>query len=309
MKANMNTQSKKKRFWKMTDTKRFWLYISPWIVGFLCFTVIPISVSLYLSFTNARVATIGIRQPVFLGWQNYVELFTVDRLFVKSIGNTFVYAFCRVGASILWAFVVALLINRKIPGRTALKLMIYLPCVLPAVASGLLFQLAFFQEKSIFVYIVHQIFGGKEFALNTQYTAMPALIITGTVFGVGGNMILLLAALNGVPQDVLEAASLDGAKSWRKFFKITLPMISPTLFFMLVTGFIGTLQAYAEIELVLGRSEYTLTMAMFVVENSFNGIGIGYALAASWVIFLIILAFTLAFYKVTIKRVYFGGDQ
>ena len=138
---------------------------------------------------------------------------------------------------------------------------------------------------------------------------MPSLIITGTIFGVGGNMILLLAALNGVPQDVKEAALLDGANPWQHFFKITLPMISPTLFFMLVTGFIGTLQAYAEIELVVGKSEYTMTMAMFVVANSFNGIGIGYALSASWVIFLIILIFTLIFYKSTIKRVYFGGDQ
>jgi multiple sugar transport system permease protein len=230
-------------------------------------------------------------------------------MFVKSIFNTFIYAFFRVGFSLLWAFLVALAINRKFRGNTLLKLLIYIPCVLPAVASGLLFQLAFFQEKSIFVYLVHSVFGGKEFALNTRQLAMPSLIITGTVYGVGGNMILLLAALNGVPQDVMEAALLDGATSWQKFFKITLPMISSTLFFMLVTGFIGALQAYAEIELVVGKSEYTMTMAMFVVDNSFYGIGIGYALAASWVIFFIILIFTLVFYKSTIKRVYFGGDQ
>lgn len=293
----------------MTEAKYFWLYVSPWIIAFLCFTVLPIIVSLVLSFTNARVATIGLRTPDFVGFLNYIELFTVDRLFIKSIFNTFIYAFCRVGFSIFWGFLVALSINRKIPGQTLLKLLIYIPCVLPAVASGLLFQLAFFQEKSIFVYFIHEIFGGKELALNTRYLAMPSLIITGTIFGVGGNMILLLAALNGVPQDVKEAALLDGANPWQHFFKITLPMISPTLFFMLVTGFIGTLQAYAEIELVVGKSEYTMTMAMFVVANSFNGIGIGYALSASWVIFLIILIFTLIFYKSTIKRVYFGGDQ
>ena len=293
----------------MTEAKCFWLYVSPWIIAFLCFTVLPIIVSLVLSFTNARVATIGLRPPDFVGFLNYIELFTVDRLFIKSIFNTFIYAFCRVGFSIFWGFLVALSINRKIPGQTLLKLLIYIPCVLPAVASGLLFQLAFFQEKSIFVYFIHEIFGGKELALNTRYLAMPSLIITGTIFGVGGNMILLLAALNGVPQDVKEAALLDGANPWQHFFKITLPMISPTLFFMLVTGFIGTLQAYAEIELVVGKSEYTMPMAMFVVANSFNGIGIGYALSASWVIFLIILIFTLIFYKSTIKRVYFGGDQ
>lgn len=303
------TTQKKKNFFKMTESKCFWLYISPWIIGFICFTLIPIVVSFALSFTNARVATIGIKPPAFIKFLNYIELFTVDKLFIRSILNTFVYAFFRVAASLVWAFLVALAVNRNIPGRTPLKLLIYIPCVLPAVASGLLFQLAFFQEKSVFVWLTHAIFGGKEIALNTRQLAMPSLIATGTVFGVGGNMILLLAALNGVPQDVMEAALLDGAKSYQKFFKITLPMISPTLFFMLVTGFIGALQAYAEIELVVGRAEYTMTMAMFVVDNSFQGIGIGYALAASWVMFVIILLFTLLFYKTTIKKVYFGGDQ
>jgi len=303
----MQTRRAKSPF-KMTESKCFWLYVSPWIIGFLCFTLIPIGISLVLSFTNARVATIGIRTPDFLGFQNYLELFTIDKLFVKSILNTFVYAFFRVGASLLWAFLVALGINRAIPGRTALKLLIYIPCVLPAVASALLLQLAFYQEKSIFVFVVHALFGGQELSLATQELAMPSLIVISTLFGVGGNMILVLAALGGVPQDVLEASELDGATSFQKFFKITLPMISPTLFFMLVTGFIGALQAYAEIELVVGKSEATMTMAMFVVDNSFGGIGIGYALAASWVVFLIILIFTLAFYKVTIKRVYFGGE-
>ena len=126
----------------MTEAKCFWLYVSPWIIAFLCFTVLPIIVSLVLSFTNARVATIGLRPPDFVGFLNYIELFTVDRLFIKSIFNTFIYAFCRVGFSIFWGFLVALSINRKIPGQTLLKLLIYIPCVLPAVASGLLFQLA-----------------------------------------------------------------------------------------------------------------------------------------------------------------------
>ena len=121
-------------------------------------------------------------------------------------------------------------------------------------------------------------------------------------------MVMILAGLQSVPSDIVEAADLDGATPFKKFIYITIPMISPTLFFMMVTGFIGGLQAYAEIELVTGRSEYTKTMTIYVMDNAFGGIGMGYACAAAWVIFVIILAFTLLFYKVTIKRVFYMGE-
>ena len=307
IKIKIDMATKFNRNLRRRETLKFWLYISPWIIGFLCFTAIPIAVSFVLSFTTARVATL-LRDPLhFVGFLNYREIFTVDPMFLRSIGTTFLYSFGKVFLSIFLALLVALLLNQKFRGRNVYRALIYTPCIIPAVASGLLMQLIFFQDRSILVY-VFDFLGLGRIEFGSRAWAMPTLIVSGAFWGIGGNMVLILAGLQNVPSDIMEAAELDGANGTQKLWHIILPMISPTLFFMLVTGFISGLQAYAEIELVTGRSEHTMTMAMFVIDNAFGGIGMGYACAAAWVIFAIILVFTLVFYKVTIKRVFYMGE-
>lgn len=291
----------------LSSAAKFWLFVSPWIIGFLCFTAIPMVVSIVLSFTKARVSTL-MRKPLeFVGFLNYKEMFTVDKLFLRSIGNTFVYSFAKVFLSILFGLLVALLLNCKYKGRNIFRTLIYTPCIIPAVASGLLLQLIFFQDRSLLVYVFDALGIGR-LQFGSKQLAMPTIILSGAILGIGGNMVMILAGLQSVPSDIMEAAELDGAGGFKKLWHITLPMISPTLFFMMVTGFIGGLQAYAEIELVTGRSEYTMTMTMFVMDNAFGGIGMGYACAAAWIIFGVILAFTMIFYKVTIKRVFYMGE-
>lgn len=292
---------------RVKESTKFWLYISPWIIGFLCFTAIPMVISIVLSFTTARVSTLMKKPLDFIGFLNYQEIFTVDKNFLRSIGNTFVYSFAKVFLSIFVALLVALLLNQKFKGRNVYRTLIYTPCIIPAVASGLLMQLIFFQDRSIFVYVCDALGIGR-IEFGSKAMAMPTIVLSGTFLGIGGNMVMILAGLQNVPTDLLEAAELDGASSFRKFVNIVLPMISPTLFFMVVTGFINGLQAYAEIELVVGRNESTMTMTMFVMDNAFGGIGMGYACAAAWIIFMIILAFTLIFYKVTIKNVFYAGE-
>lgn len=291
----------------LSSAAKFWLFVSPWIIGFLCFTAIPMVVSIVLSFTKARVSTL-MRKPLeFVGFLNYKEMFTVDKLFLRSIGNTFVYSFAKVFLSILFGLLAALLLNCKYKGRNIFRTLIYTPCIIPAVASGLLLQLIFFQDRSLLVYVFDALGIGR-LQFGSKQLAMPTIILSGATLGIGGNMVMILAGLQSVPSDIMEAAELDGAGGFKKLWHITLPMISPTLFFMMVTGFIGGLQAYAEIELVTGRSEYTMTMTMFVMDNAFGGIGMGYACAAAWIIFGVILAFTMIFYKVTIKRVFYMGE-
>ncbi len=291
----------------LSSAAKFWLFVSPWIIGFLCFTAIPMVVSIVLSFTKARVSTL-MRKPLeFVGFLNYKEMFTVDKLFLRSIGNTFVYSFAKVFLSILFGLLAALLLNCKYKGRNIFRTLIYTPCIIPAVASGLLLQLIFFQDRSLLVYVFDALGIGR-LQFGSKQLAMPTIILSGAILGIGGNMVMILAGLQSVPSDIMEAAELDGAGGLKKLWYITLPMISPTLFFMMVTGFIGGLQAYAEIELVTGRSEYTMTMTMFVMDNAFGGIGMGYACAAAWIIFGVILAFTMIFYKITIKRVFYMGE-
>ena len=226
---------------------------------------------------------------------------------MRSIGNTFVYSFAKVFLSILFGLLAALLLNCKYKGRNIFRTLIYTPCIIPAVASGLLLQLIFFQDRSLLVYVFDALGIGR-LQFGSKQLAMPTIILSGAILGIGGNMVMILAGLQSVPSDIMEAAELDGAGGLKKLWYITLPMISPTLFFMMVTGFIGGLQAYAEIELVTGRSEYTMTMTMFVMDNAFGGIGMGYACAAAWIIFGVILAFTMIFYKITIKRVFYMGE-
>lgn len=291
----------------LSSAAKFWLFVSPWIIGFLCFTAIPMVVSIVLSFTKARVSTL-MRKPLeFVGFLNYKEMFTVDKLFLRSIGNTFVYSFAKVFLIILFGLLAALLLNCKYKGRNIFRTLIYTPCIIPAVASGLLLQLIFFQDRSLLVYVFDALGIGR-LQFGSKQLAMPTIILSGAILGIGGNMVMILAGLQSVPSDIMEAAELDGAGGLKKLWYITLPMISPTLFFMMVTGFIGGLQAYAEIELVTGRSEYTMTMTMFVMDNAFGGIGMGYACAAAWIIFGVILAFTMIFYKITIKRVFYMGE-
>ena len=291
----------------LSSAAKFWLFVSPWIIGFLCFTAIPMVVSIVLSFTKARVSTL-MRKPLeFVGFLNYKEMFTVDKLFLRSIGNTFVYSFAKVFLSILFGLLAALLLNCKYKGRNIFRTLIYTPCIIPAVASGLLLQLIFFQDRSLLVYVFDALGIGR-LQFGSKQLAMPTIILSGAILGIGGNMVMILAGLQSVPSDIMEAAELDGAGGLKKLWYIMLPMISPTLFFMMVTGFIGGLQAYAEIELVTGRSEYTMTMTMFVMDNAFGGIGMGYACAAAWIIFGVILAFTMIFYKITIKRVFYMGE-
>lgn len=292
---------------RLSGAAKFWLFVSPWIIGFLCFTAIPMGVSIVLSFTKARVATLMKKPLEFVGFLNYKEIFTVDDSFLRSVGNTFFYSFAKVFLSIFLGLLAALLLNQKYKGRNLFRTLIYTPCIIPAVASGLLMQLIFFQDRSLIVTLL-EMMGLGRVSFGSRYVALPTIIISGAVLGIGGNMVMILAGLQSVPSDIVEAADLDGATPFKKFIYITIPMISPTLFFMMVTGFIGGLQAYAEIELVTGRSEYTKTMTIFVMDNAFGGIGMGYACAAAWIIFVIILAFTLLFYKITIKRVFYMGE-
>lgn len=291
---------------RLSSAAKFWIFVSPWIIGFLCFTAIPMVVSIVLSFTKARVATLMKKPLEFIGFLNYKEIFTVDKLFLRSILNTFVYSISKVVLSLFLGLLVALLLNQKYKGRNIFRMLIYTPCIIPAVASGLLLQLIFFQDRSLLVYVFDAL--GMHISFGSRQFAMPTIIVSGAILGIGGNMVMILAGLQSVPSDIVEAAELDGASAFKKLIHITLPMISPTLFFMMVTGFISGLQAYAEIELVTGRSEYTMTMTMFVMDNAFGGIGMGYACSAAWIIFAIILAFTLMFYKVTIKRVFYMGE-
>ena len=289
------------------EVRNFWIFVMPWSIGFVCFTIIPIAVSAILSFTTAKASTLTTRPLKFVGFMNFSDIFTTDHLFLRSIGNTFIYAICKVALGMVASLSLAVLLNCKFHGRKLFRVLIYLPAVIPAVSSALIWSLLIFQDRSYLVNVLQVVgFGKINFALP-QYAMITVIVIN--TFGMAGPwMVVLLAALQGVPEDIIEAAHIEGANAWVRFIRIVIPMISPTLFFLVVTGFINSLQTYAEIALLIKNNENTYTMTMSVMDNAFGGYGMGYACAEAWIVFVIIMIFTVLFFKLGGKKVYYAGD-
>lgn len=292
----------------------FYKYISPWIIGFICFTLIPMVTSIIYSFNKVTVLSLGKRPPKFVGFENYIRIFTKDTMFVKSIGITFLYAFIRVFAGTFISLLVALLLNKKLKGRNFFRTMIYMPAVIPIVGSAMLWQLLFSNDMSLFNYLLSFIGIGPVNWLSYN-NALGSVLFMSIWCGIGPTMTIMLAALQGVPGELIEAAEIDGAGPIRKFFYITVPMISSSLLYVIVTGLIGALQAYGEMKLLTGGGPggATTTMTMLVVGNAFSddGLGMGYASAQAWIIFMITIIFTLIFFKTSSRHIYYagGGDE
>lgn len=294
----------------MRQRLSFYGFISPWIIGFLLFSILPMFTSLYYSFTKITVLGLGRREPEWIGLQNYRAVFTDDSVFIRSIQNTFIFSFGRVFIGIFVALLIAVLLNGKVPGKKFYRTLIYLPAIIPIVGSAMLWKQLFSTDFSLFNYVLSMI-GIMPIEWLSYDHAMGSIILMSVWSGLGPIMIILLAALQNVPRELLEAAEVDGANGIKRFRHITIPMVSPTIVYLLVTGFIGALQAYAEMDLLTGGGpgNVTTTMAMNVVFNAFDGRGMGYASAQAWVIFAIILVFSIAFFKIVNKRAYYeSGD-
>ena len=250
-----------------------------------------------MGFTNATILGIGTDATQFVGFSNYELIFTKDPVFIKSIANTFIYTGLRVFFAIAVSLLFALLLNTDIPGKKLFRTMIYLPAIIPVVGSALLWQLLFNYDMSIFNTLSYD-------------HALFSVVFMSVWTGIGPTMVIILAALQGVPSEYIEAAKLDGAGVVRRFSFIVFPLISSSLIFLAITGVIGALQAYAEMDLLTGGGpgDATITMTMQVVGNAFSSDakGIGYASAQSWFIFVLVMALTMLFMKINNKFVYYG---
>lgn len=290
----------------------FYGFISPWIIGFSLFTLVPMCLSLFYSFTKVTVLRLS-KPPKFVFLDNYISIFTKDADFMKSIANTFYYSFFRVFIGVFIALLISILFNREMKGKRLFRTLTYLPSVLPIVGSALLWQLLFSNDLSLFNYFFDLV-GIPRVAWLSYDNAMNSVILMSVWCSIGPTMTVLIAAMQGVPAELQEAVDIDGGNAWHKFVYITLPIISPTLLYVIVTGFIGALQSYAEMKLLTGGGpgNSTTTMSMLVVNNAFtdDGLGMGYASAEAWVIFIITLVFTAVFFKISNRYVYYeGGDK
>ncbi len=283
-----------------------YIFIMPWLLGFLIFMLGPISASLYFSFTKYELA----RPPIFQGLTNYANLFH-DRLFYQSLKVTSIYTFVSVPLSITLSFLTALMLNQKVRFLGTLRTIYYLPNLIPLVASAMLWVWILNPEFGLLNTFLKQFLGiqGPLWLHHTKW-ALPSFIMMSLWASIGGPMLIYLAGLQGIPTELYEAASIDGANARQQFRHITIPQMTPVIFFNLVMGIIGSFQVFAQGYLMTqGGPRYaTLFYVLYLYNNAFKWFKMGYASALAWVLFIIIMAFTALIFKSSTAWVYYAGE-
>ncbi|OOE13183.1 carbohydrate ABC transporter permease [Fictibacillus arsenicus] len=287
-----------------------YLFIAPWIIGFLFLMLGPLLFSLYTSFTNYNITS----EMEFIGLENYKRMFTADQLFWTSLWNTLYYVLFSVPVTTAGAILLAVLLNQRVPGMKWYRTLYYLPAVLSGVAVYLLWMQLLSPSTGL-VNTALSWFGikGPAWLFNPDWTK-PALILM-KLWSVGGGMLLYLASLQGVPKTMYEAADIDGAGSLQKFFYITIPMITPVIFFDVVTSLIGGFQIFQEAYVMTengdgGPINSLLFYNLHMWNNAFEMFNMGYASSMAWVLFVIVMILTVLNLKLGKKWVYYdGGDE
>jgi multiple sugar transport system permease protein len=273
----------------------------------LIFVVGPIAASLFLSLTEYDVIT----KPEFLGLKNYVRAFTDDDLFWPSLGRTFKYAMAVVPLGIGGSLSLALLLNQRLRGTTLARTLYFLPHLTPAVAMAILWKWLLHPSVGPVNYMLSLIgIKGPGWMTEPKW-AMPSIILINLWAYLGGNhMLIFLAGLQGVPQELYDAAEVDGAGSWHRFWNVTLPMITPTLFFNLIMGVIGSLKVFALAYVATqgGPSWATWFYALHLYRWSFEYFEMGYGCALAWIFAVILIAFTMVQFGLSRRWVYYAGE-
>jgi len=247
--------------------------------------------------------------PRFIGFKNYAHLFSQDPLFWHSLRVSLTYSFFSIPLGIVVGLGLAILLNQKVAGLAFWRTLYYLPSVVSGVAVAILWLTLFNPDHGLFnLFLGHLGIQHPPLWLNSSGWALPSLLIMG-LWGAGGSMILYLAGLQSVPTELYEAADIDGAGAWSKFWHITLPMISPVLFFNVIMGLIGELQIFTQPQIMTngGPDNATLFYALYLYRQAFRYYHMGYAGAMAWILFSIILLLTLLFIRGSKSRIYYGG--
>ena len=281
------------------------LFISPWVLGFLAFRIVPFVMSLYYSFTFFPI----LESPKWIGLANFRNLFT-DGRFVSSLYNTAYYAFFAVPLGAFFGILLAMLLNMKVKGMSIWRTIFYLPSITPVVATALVWLWMFNPRGGIINYVISLVGLRGPGWLGDPVWAKPALILM-SLWGVGTAVVIYLAALQDVPRELVEASQLDGAHVLQQIRYITLPMISPVILFNVITGLIGAFQFFTEVHVMTGGSgspaDSTLMMSIYLWQSAFQFFKMGYASAQAWIMFVIVVVFTVILFRVSGRVVYYGG--
>ena len=278
-----------------------YLFISPVILGYLLWVAGPMLMAIWLSLTEWDM----LRPATFVGLSNYQQML-YDDLFWKSLSVTFYYTLVSVPLSLAFSFALALLVNVNVRGIAIFRMLFYLPSIVPLVVSAVLWLWIFNSELGLLNALFHWVGLPKVLWLQDSNWAMPALIIM-SLWTVGGGMVIFLAGLQGIPVHLYEAAEIDGANYWQRFWNVTIPMMSPVIFFNLVIGLINALQNFVPGYLMTqgGPQNSTLFYGLYIFRSAFRDFKMGYAAALSWVLFAIVLALSVFVFRYLGRLVYY----
>jgi len=285
-----------------------YLFISPWLIGFIVFFIGPIIASFVLSFTQWNI----VGTPEWIGFKNYVDIFTSDPRFVKAVQVTLTYAVIYLPLEVICGIGLAVLMNQKLRGIGLFRTLYYMPYVVPQVAAAL-----------VWVWMLNARYGVVNTVLGwvgiegPNWLGSPAYILTSltmiALWGVGGSSVIYLAGLQNIPEVFYEAATVDGANRVQKFLRITLPLLSPTIFFQVVLGLIGVFQTFTPAYIAAGATGGPLQSGLFYMlylyNRGFETLRMGYASALAWILTVFILIVTVLVLRSSRYWVYYETDR
>ncbi len=282
-----------------------YLFILPWIIGFLVFTIGPLIFSLVMSFFDWPLAA----DPEFVGFGNYIEMFTSDKQFSKSLIISLKYAAIFVPLNMIIALFLAMLITQPVRGVKIFRTIFYIPTVISGVAVSILWGWILNGDYGVLNYLLSLLgIEGPKWLVDPAWAILAVII--ASAFGVGSMMLIFYTDIKNIPIDVYEAATIDGANPARQFFSITLPIITPTILFNLITSIISSFQQVTLVMLLTGGGplKSTYFYGLYTYNNAFKHHKLGYASANAWVMFLIILVLTALVFKSSSAWVFYESE-
>lgn len=276
----------------------------PAILGFFIWTAGPMIASFYISLTDWKIGGM----PKFIGMSNYVQMFTKDPLFAKSLWTTLYFTIGSVPLILIFSFLVAVLLNQKVKFMPFFRTIFYMPSIAPVIASSVLWMWLFNPDFGLLNSALQSLGLHKLMWIYDELQVIPSLIMMN-LWGMGNTMIIFLAGLQGIPEYLYEAVDIDGGNWWDKFKKITIPMMSPTIFFNLIMLVIDNMQVFSKAYVMTdgGPNNASLFYVFYLYRTAFTHSEFGYASALAWILFIIILILTIIVFKSSNKWVYYEG--
>lgn len=297
----------KKAPYKKKDNIAGYLMLSPWLFGFVLMWLIPMGISIYYSLTDFNL----LNTPSFVGLDNYVRAFTADKSFWQALKVTFSYVLLLVPLRLAFALFVAMLLNKKHKCLGLYRTLYYVPSIIGGSIAVSVVWKQIFGNQGVMMSLLSTLgFEQKTSLLGNTHTALGVIILMG-VWQFGSSMLIFLSALKQIPYSLYESAMVDGAKPWQVFFKITLPMLTPTIFFNLILQIINGFRVFTESYVITdgGPLDSTLSYVLYMYQRAFTYFDMGYSCALAWILVAIIGVFTVILFKTQGSWVHYEAER